>query len=59
MSDGVDEVRVEAPSVVPAENDENPSVEAYETDEGTVLYDAWNPLAWIESGVTVAIDEAA
>lgn len=39
--------------------DGNCSVEAYETDDGTVLYDAWNPLAWIESSVTVTIDEAA
>ena len=59
MSDGVDEGRAEASRVVPVEDDEHCSVEAYETDEGTVLYDAWNPLAWIESSVTVAIDEAA
>lgn len=35
------------------------AVETYETDDGTVLYDAGNPLAWIESSVTVSITEAA
>lgn len=34
------------------------SVEAYETETGTVLYDAGNPLAWIESSVTISIGEA-
>jgi len=34
-------------------------VETYETEGGTVLYDAGNPLAWIESTHTVPIDEAA
>ncbi len=33
-------------------------VETYETEEGTVLYDAGNPLAWIESSVAVPIKEA-
>jgi hypothetical protein len=32
-------------------------VETYETEEGTVLYDAGNPLAWIESSVAVPIEE--
>lgn len=36
-----------------------PSVEAYETNNGTVLYEARNPLAWIESSRTVLLDEAA
>lgn len=34
------------------------AVETYETDDGTVLYDAGNPLAWIESSITVTIEEA-
>jgi hypothetical protein len=34
-------------------------VEAYETDDGVVLYDAGNPLAWIESRAPVRLDEAA
>lgn len=33
-------------------------VEAYETDNGVVLYDAGNPLAWIESRAPVRLDEA-
>jgi hypothetical protein len=40
---------------VPTGSDE--PVETYETEEGTVLYDAGNPLAWIESSVTVTIKE--
>ncbi|MFB6228830.1 MAG: hypothetical protein ABEH88_09775 [Halobacteriales archaeon] len=43
--------------IVPTDADE--PVEAYETEEGTVLYDAGNPLAWIESSVTVPIKEAS
>ena len=41
---------------VPTDADE--PVETYETEQGTVLYDAGNPLAWIESSVAVPIDEA-
>ena len=54
--------RVETPHVdgsfAGTETDRAGSVEAYETDGGTVLHDAWYPLAWIESSVAVAIDEA-
>lgn len=35
------------------------STEAYETDEGIVLYDAENPLGWIQSTAAVRIDDAA
>lgn len=38
---------------------EDSAVEAYETDEGVVLYDAGNPLAWIESRAPVRLDDAA
>lgn len=34
------------------------SVEAYETDDGIVLYDAGNPLAWIESRAPVRLADA-
>ncbi|MFB6353237.1 MAG: hypothetical protein ABEJ92_04050 [Halobacteriales archaeon] len=34
-------------------------VETYETDDGVVLYDAGNPLAWIESRTPVRLDNAA
>jgi len=42
---------------VPTDADE--PVGTYETEQGTVLYDAGNPLAWIESSVTVSMEEAA
>lgn len=31
------------------EEAEGPSVEAYETEDGVVLYDADNPLAWLKA----------
>lgn len=34
------------------------NVEAYETDGGIVLYDAGNPLAWVESRAPVRLDDA-
>lgn len=37
--------------------DPDGSIEAYETDSGAVIFDAYQPLAWIESSVTVRIDE--
>ena len=33
-------------------------VELYETEDGVVLYDSGNPLAWIESRSPVRLDEA-
>ena len=33
------------------------STEVYETEEGTVFYDAQNPLAWLQSDVTMPLDE--
>lgn len=33
------------------------SIEAYETEEGVVLYDAQNPLAWLQSNGAVALGE--
>lgn len=35
------------------------TVEAYEAEGLTVLYEAANPLAWIESSVAYPIEEAA
>lgn len=55
MSDRHDAV-TEVPSPAAPEPE---SVEAYEIDDATVLYDAENPLAWIESSLTVRIDDAA
>jgi hypothetical protein len=33
------------------------SVEAYETEEGVVFYDAENPLAWLETSQTLSLLE--
>jgi len=33
------------------------SVEAYETEEGVVFYDAENPLAWLETSKTLSLRE--
>lgn len=33
------------------------TVEAYEVDEGVVLYDAENPLAWVRTDAPVSLDE--
>ncbi|NHN47578.1 hypothetical protein G9464_08210 [Halostella sp. JP-L12] len=35
------------------------SVEAYETEEGVVFYDAENPLAWLETSQTLSLREQA
>lgn len=34
------------------------TTESYETDGGWVLFDGENPLAWIQSAVTVRLDDA-
>jgi hypothetical protein len=34
------------------------TVEAYETDDGVVLYDAENPLAWVQADGAVEIEDA-
>ena len=33
------------------------STETYQTDDGTVFYDAQNPLAWIQTDATVRLSE--
>ncbi len=33
------------------------TIEAYETDEVTVFYDAENPLAWMETTQTLVLEE--
>lgn len=42
-----------------AENEAVASTEAYETEEGVVLYDAERPLAWVQSDRAVALEEMA
>lgn len=38
---------------------EEMAVESYETDGGTVFYESENPLAWMQSSVTVPLEEHA
>jgi hypothetical protein len=33
------------------------TVEAYETDDGVVLYDAENPLAWLQGSDSATLEE--
>lgn len=42
-----------------AENEAIASTEAYETEEGVVLYDAERPLAWIQSDGAIDREEMA
>ncbi|USZ70368.1 DUF7331 family protein [Natronosalvus halobius] len=35
------------------------TIECYETDDGTVFYDAENPLAWMETTQTFSLEEVA
>lgn len=35
------------------------TIEAYETEEGVVLYDAQNPLAWVQSSAAVTLEDTA
>lgn len=50
----------ERPNDVPQQPDgADPAatIEAYETDNGVVLYDAENPLAWLQSNRAVALGD--
>ena len=40
---------------LPEGTDPVESIEAYRTNEGVVLYDAQNPLAWVKSTAAVPI----
>lgn len=56
MPEDPDPSAAEPSTTVPTARDGD--VEAYETDDGVVLYDAGNPLAWIESRAPVRLDDA-
>jgi hypothetical protein len=43
----------------PSEPEAVRTTEAYECDEGVVLYDAENPLAWVQAETAVRLEEAA
>jgi len=57
MSETGDTGRPEVSDLEPKATEATASVEAYSTEDGTVLYDATNPLAWIESTGAVRLDE--
>jgi hypothetical protein len=42
----------------PARTDADHAVEAYETEDGVVLYDAENPLAWLKGSNASPIEDA-
>ena len=56
MPEDADPDGAEASTVAPG--DEDGEVEVYETDDGVVLYDSGNPLAWIESRSPVRLEDA-
>jgi len=63
MTDRATDGRTEAHSVERTQSEpEVPeavaTTERYETDEGVVLYDAENPLAWVQTTEAVRLDEA-
>lgn len=47
-----------ATAEVPVPMDGTETVECYEVDDDVVLYDAENPLAWIETDTAVEITDA-
>jgi hypothetical protein len=59
MSDHVDAGRWDSAVERRPDHDGTDTVEAYEVEGGTVLYDAENPLAWVESSTAVPIHELA
>jgi hypothetical protein len=42
---------------LPAGEDARESVEAYDTEDGVVLYDAENPLAWLKGTNAVSLGD--
>lgn len=50
-----DDHPVDAPELADSD-DPVERVEGYQTDDGIVLYDAKNPLAWVKSTVVTSLD---
>ncbi|WP_227354671.1 DUF7331 family protein [Haladaptatus salinisoli] len=42
---------------LPAPDEPTGSIEAYETDDGVVFYDAENPLGWLKASSTVTLEK--
>lgn len=55
---GEDTVTQDAPPL-PTGEDPRESVEAYDTEDGVVFYDARNPLAWLKSNYALSLDRNA
>ena len=50
-----DDHPIDVPELVDP-NDAIARVEGYQTDDGVVLYDAKNPLAWVKSTVVTTLE---
>jgi hypothetical protein len=59
MSDHVDAGRWDSAGASRPDHDGVDTVESYEVEDGTVLYDAENPLAWVESSDAVPLHDIA
>lgn len=54
--EAADTVESETARVEPTERESIACTEAYEQDDVVVLYDADNPLAWVEADTAVRVD---
>ena len=45
--------------VAPVDTDGVASTDAYEVEDGVVLFDIENPLAWVEAGDALALEQMA
>lgn len=50
VQDGIDDERAAAEVAE--------TIERYETDDGIVFYDSYNPLAWMKSSASVPLKES-
>lgn len=62
MTDRANGSRTEMDSAAESRDPDVPAavetIEAYETDDGVVLYDAENPLAWVQATDAVPLTDA-
>jgi hypothetical protein len=57
-ADGTAELDSAAETRKPGVSEAVETVEAYETDDGVVIYDAENPLAWVQADAAVPVEDA-
>ncbi len=48
-----------AETELPVPEEPTSSIEAYETEDGVVFYDAENPLGWLKASSTVTLEKHA